>query len=572
MPYSRIDEVPDYVPKDKRRQWMSVFNSAHAAAKEDGKSDKEAEESAFAQANAMAGPNSDKTTGANMKANIGSTDVHYTAQASVAAESCRNCLYFDPAGNRCLNDQVKRDPNVPKDARGQKIVSPGGWCDQFETKPVEVTGGDGTLKAQKGRYSKFIPFIKVDAAKREVWGIVTAEVPDKEDEVCDYEKSKPYYKAVIDEMAKATDGKNFFPLREMHQLSAVGKGIGFEFRDQDKEIFMGFKVVDDDAWHKIDEGVYTGFSQGGSKVSEEPDPVYKGCTRYVANPSEVSVVDNPCLGVAHFTYVKLDGSVELRKFKKTEEAVTVPLTRLSVLIDKAITSRTNVPVAKGGKTKRVAGEDLPSSAFAYVGDANDTSTWKLPIKFSTDAKTKSHIRNALSRFNQTQGIPSGERSKVYQRIVSAAKQHGIDVSDEKALISRIHKLLRTAARIQVNRIHGSVASALAKLQPRPHVLALDDDLGRLQKGMYEVSRLAQCVESVGYLVYAVANEQQWEGDADSPLPEMVAENVNGLMDTLLAMVKEETDEMREEITMRLKASETGAGMAAEVAASPVSSL
>ena len=508
-----------------------------------------------------------------MKANIGSTDVHYTAQASVAAESCRNCLYFDPAGNRCLNDQVKRDPNVPNDARGQKIVSPSGWCDQFEEKPVEITGGDGTLKAVKGRYSKFIPFIKVDATKREVWGIVTAEVPDKEDEVCDYEKSKPYYKAVIDEMAKATDGKNFFPLREMHQLSAVGKGIGFEFRDVDKEIFMGFKVVDDDAWRKIDEGVYTGFSQGGSKVSEEPDPVYKGCMRYVANPSEVSVVDNPCLGVAHFTYVKADGSVELRKFKKTEDAITVSLTRLGAMIDKALAGKAGPISFIKGKTKRVAGEDLPSSAFAYVGDPEDTSTWKLPIKFSTDEKTKSHIRNALSRFNQTQGIPAGERSKVYQRIVSAAKQHGIDVSDEKALISRIHKCLRTAARIHVNRIlraapFGSVAGTLALAKLRPNVQVLDDDLGRLQKGMYEVSRLAQCVNEVGYLVYAVCNEQQWEGDEDSPLPEMLASNVNSLMDSLLSMVKEETDEMREEIAMRMKAGETGADMVAGEMAVP----
>ena len=41
-----------------------------------------------------------------------------------------------------------------------------------------------------------------------------------------------------------------------------------------------------------------------------------------------------------------------------------------------------------GKTKRVDGEDLPASAFLIVGSADDTSTWKLPVKFSTDDKTK----------------------------------------------------------------------------------------------------------------------------------------------------------------------------------------
>src|SRR5260370_11702279 len=42
------------------------------------------------------------------------------------------------------------------------------------------------------------------------------------------------------------------------------------------------------------------------------------------------------------------------------------------------------------KTKKVGGKNLTSDKFAYVGDENDTSTWKLPIH---DA---SHVRNALA--------------------------------------------------------------------------------------------------------------------------------------------------------------------------------
>jgi HK97 family phage prohead protease len=82
------------------------------------------------------------------------------------------------------------------------------------------------------------------------------------------------------------------------------------------------------------------------------------------------------------------------------------------------------------KTKRVDGEDLPASAFAYVGDANDTSTWKLPIKFSTEEKTKSHIANALARFGQTNGIPDSEKPAVLAKIKAAANAHGIHVGDE----------------------------------------------------------------------------------------------------------------------------------------------
>lgn len=84
----------------------------------------------------------------------------------------------------------------------------------------------------------------------------------------------------------------------------------------------------------------------------------------------------------------------------------------------------------GAKTKRVAGEDLTADCFAYVGDADKTETWKLPIKFSTEAKTVSHIRNALARFSQTQGIPESEKAAVLAKLKRAAKEHGIDTGDK----------------------------------------------------------------------------------------------------------------------------------------------
>jgi Escherichia/Staphylococcus phage prohead protease len=85
------------------------------------------------------------------------------------------------------------------------------------------------------------------------------------------------------------------------------------------------------------------------------------------------------------------------------------------------------------KTKRVDGEDLTADCFAWVGDANDTSTWKLPIKFPSDEKTKSHIRNAIARFGQTKGIPEDKKAGVWKKIVSAAKKHGIKVKEEDSL-------------------------------------------------------------------------------------------------------------------------------------------
>lgn len=52
-PYSSVSEVPDSVPSSKRKQWMEVWNSAYSKALKDGKSAKDAESSAFAQANGV---------------------------------------------------------------------------------------------------------------------------------------------------------------------------------------------------------------------------------------------------------------------------------------------------------------------------------------------------------------------------------------------------------------------------------------------------------------------------------------------------------------------------------------
>jgi HK97 family phage prohead protease len=90
-------------------------------------------------------------------------------------------------------------------------------------------------------------------------------------------------------------------------------------------------------------------------------------------------------------------------------------------------------VTRDGKTtKRVAGEDLPASAFIYVGDPEKTATWALPWKFSTEAKTKSHLQNALARFNQTAKIPADKKAAAWKKLVRLCKKYGIKVSDDEA--------------------------------------------------------------------------------------------------------------------------------------------
>lgn len=167
----------------------------------------------------------------------------------------------------------------------------------------------------------FVPLVKVDEAKREVTGVITAEVLDKAGETFHYESSVPYFKSWSAGFEAVTKGKSKGNVRSMHAAKAVGKLTDIQFDDANKAITATAKIVDDAEWEKVQEGVYTGFSIGGNYVKQwEEDIDAKKVNFFTADPIEVSIVDNPCVPVAHFTAVKADGTEVQKAFKIPEVA------------------------------------------------------------------------------------------------------------------------------------------------------------------------------------------------------------------------------------------------------------
>ena len=164
----------------------------------------------------------------------------------------------------------------------------------------------------------FIPLTKVDAETRTVYGIATGETADRSGEICDYATTKPFYEAWSGDIHKASGGKSLGNVRAMHGSIAAGVVKAITFNDSAKQIEIAAKIVDDAEWKKVQEGVYTGFSQGGGYVKRWKDEA-SGLQRYTANPSEVSLVDLPCLPTATFQMVKAAGMVEDRHFKPVVE-------------------------------------------------------------------------------------------------------------------------------------------------------------------------------------------------------------------------------------------------------------
>jgi hypothetical protein len=75
-------------------------------------------------------------------------------------------------------------------------------------------------------------------------------------------------------------------------------------------------------------------------------------------------------------------------------------------------------VAELTATKR---DKLRSNQFAYVDSKGGEH---LPIH------DESHVRNAMARFNQTDFESGAAKERARKKIVTAAKRHGIEISED----------------------------------------------------------------------------------------------------------------------------------------------
>lgn len=172
--------------------------------------------------------------------------------------------------------------------------------------------------------SLFIPITKVDVAQRLVYGTLTEEIPDKAGEILDYASAKPAFQEWSQQFEDASHGKSLGNVRAMHGRVAAGKFTGIDFDDANKRISGTAKIIDDDEWEKVLEGVYTGFSIGGGYAKRWPDESNPALMRYTPVLHEVSLVDNPAVPTATFDVIKHDGSVECRKFMPMQKEDAMP--------------------------------------------------------------------------------------------------------------------------------------------------------------------------------------------------------------------------------------------------------
>ena len=155
-----------------------------------------------------------------------------------------------------------------------------------------------------------MPIGKIDVERRMVSGFATLDNLDRQGDIVTTESSIEAF-------------KNFRGnLREMHQPSAIGKIVSFKedkyFDPNDKKFYSGVYVSAyvskgaQDAWEKVLDGTYTGFSIGGNIKSwddaydEKIDKTVRVIKTYELH--ELSLVDNPANQFANIVSIeKING-------------------------------------------------------------------------------------------------------------------------------------------------------------------------------------------------------------------------------------------------------------------------
>lgn len=83
---------------------------------------------------------------------------------------------------------------------------------------------------------------------------------------------------------------------------------------------------------------------------------------------------------------------------------------------------------------------LPNSSFAFISE--DGKTRKLPYKDADGKVDLPHVRNALARLNQTQGIPDEEKTKIRTKLQNALKSAKADGLDANSFhLTQTHSLI-----------------------------------------------------------------------------------------------------------------------------------
>ncbi len=95
-------------------------------------------------------------------------------------------------------------------------------------------------------------------------------------------------------------------------------------------------------------------------------------------------------------------------------------------------ARQNIDKARQAQSDRAHGKDVPHSSQGMSTAEKDdlgNQEFAFPAERKEPLTDARHVRNAIARFNQVEGVSDKERDQAWKRILAAAKRYDIEVSE-----------------------------------------------------------------------------------------------------------------------------------------------
>jgi hypothetical protein len=96
------------------------------------------------------------------------------------------------------------------------------------------------------------------------------------------------------------------------------------------------------------------------------------------------------------------------------------------------TARQNLKKARQAQHERAQGQSVPRSDQGLsTAEKNrvERSEFAFPDKRKEPLTDAPHVRNAIARFDQVEGVSDDERDHAWKRILAAAREYDVDVSE-----------------------------------------------------------------------------------------------------------------------------------------------
>jgi hypothetical protein len=95
-------------------------------------------------------------------------------------------------------------------------------------------------------------------------------------------------------------------------------------------------------------------------------------------------------------------------------------------------ARRNIAKARQAKSARAHGKSVPRRSQGMSTAEKDTlgsKEFAFPKERKEPLTDARHVRNAIARFNQVEGVSDAERDRAWKRILAAAKRYDVEVSE-----------------------------------------------------------------------------------------------------------------------------------------------